>query len=283
MIIPDIDFARVRSLGAGGQRDGYGQQICELVAQESPDADAKFMSLHGAGGDGGVECYWTLPDGTEQGWQAKYWTSHADVDKSQLDTSVKAALTNHPDLTKYTIAIPADPTGRTGDHGKSLLEKINNPGGWLDGWQTMAAGRGMTVTFEFEWATNIATRLARVDATGAQRRYWFDADVLSQQWWIYHLHEATDAAGPRYTPELDVDVPAARSIAALVLTMSGGRSSSTKATNSRKRHDACSTPGTAQRPPIWTPPAARLRPPSTPSRPGSKLGPTLNSEASTRR
>lgn len=215
MNIPDIGFARVRSLGAGGQRDGYEQLICELVAQEPPHADAKFVSLHGAGGDGGVECYWTLPGGAEHGWQAKYWTSHADVDKSQLDASVKAALTNHPDLTKYIIAIPADPTGPTGGKGKSLLEKINDPGGWLEGWQTMAADRGMTVAFEFEWATNTATRLTRLDTSGAQRRYWFDADVLSQQWWIDRLQDATDAARPRYTPELNVNVPAARSIAAL--------------------------------------------------------------------
>ncbi|MCO1339159.1 hypothetical protein BJH93_09685 [Kocuria polaris] len=215
MNIPDIDFTQVRSLGAGGQRDGYEQLICELVAQEPPHADAKFVSLHGAGGDGGVECYWTFPDGTKHGWQAKYWTSHADADKSQLDTSVKAALDNHPVLTKYTIAISADPTGRKGGKGKSLLEKINDPGGWLESWQTMAADRGMTVAFEFEWATNTATRLARLDTSGAQRRYWFDADVLSQQWWTDRLQDATDAARPRYTPELNVNVPAARSIAAL--------------------------------------------------------------------
>ncbi|MGK0721422.1 hypothetical protein [Leucobacter sp. W1478] len=215
MNIPDFDFARVRSLGAGGQRDGYEQLICELASQEPPHADAKFVSLHGAGGDGGVECYWTLPGGAEHGWQAKYWTSHVDVDKSQLDASVKAALTNHPGLTKYIIAIPADPTGPTGGRGKSLLEKINDPGGWLEGWQTMAADRSMNVAFEFEWATNIATRLTRLDASGAQRRYWFDADVLSPQWWIDRLQDATDAARPRYTPELNVNVPAARSIAAL--------------------------------------------------------------------
>lgn len=215
MNIPDIDFARVRSLGAGGQRHGYEQLICELAAQEPPHVDAKFVSLHGAGGDGGVECYWILPGGAEHGWQAKYWTSHADVDKSQLDASVKAALTNHPDLTKYIIAIPADPTGSTGGRGKSLLERINDPGGWLEGWQTMAADRGMNVAFEFEWATNTATRLTRLDASGGQRRYWFDADVLSPQWWVDRLQDATDAARPRYTPELNVNVPAARSIAAL--------------------------------------------------------------------
>ncbi|TFC50844.1 hypothetical protein E3O47_07500 [Cryobacterium sp. TMT2-17-1] len=215
MNIPDIDFNRIRSVGAGGQRDGYEQFICEQVAQESPAAGARFVSLHGAGGDGGVECYWTLPDGAEHGWQAKYWTTHAAVDKSQLDNSVKAALAQHSNLTEYTIVIPTDPTGPTGGNGKSLLEKINDPGGWQQGWQTMAAERGMNVTFELEWATNTATRLTRLDASGAQRRYWFDADVLSPQWWNDRLQEAIEAARPRYTPELNVDVPAARSIAAL--------------------------------------------------------------------
>jgi len=213
--IPDIEFTRIRSLGPGGQRDGYEQFICQQVAQEPPTADAKFVSLHGAGGDGGVECYWTLPDGTEHGWQAKYWTTHADVDKAQLDKSVKAALNQHPNLAKYTIAIPTDPTGRTGGRGKSLLERINDPEGWLEGWKSMATARGMTVEFEFEWATNIVTRLEHLDTTGIQRRYWFDADVLAAQWWEDRLQEAIDAARPRYMPELNVEVPAARSIAAL--------------------------------------------------------------------
>lgn len=214
MEFPDIDFTRIRSLGPGGRRDGYEQFVCQQVAQEQPTADAKFVSLHGAGGDGGVECYWTLPDGTEHGWQAKYWITHEGVDKAQLDKSVKAALEQHPHLTKYTIAIPADPTGRTGK-GKSLLEKIEDPGGWLEGWKAKAAARGMTVGFEFEWATNIVNRLERLDTTGMQRRYWFDADVLAAQWWEDRLRLAVDAARPRYMPELNVEVPAAMSIAAL--------------------------------------------------------------------
>jgi hypothetical protein len=213
--IPDLDFTRIRSIGPGGQRDGYEQFICQQVAQEPPEAGATFVSLHGAGGDGGVECYWTLADGTEQGWQAKYWATHGAVDKAQLDKSVEAALDQHPKLTKYTIAIPTDPTGRTGRRGKSLLEKINDPGGWLEDWQKMATDRGMSVEFEFEWGTNIVTRLNRLDTSGAERRYWFDVDVLAQQWWDHRLQGAVDAARPRYMPELNVEVPAARSIAAL--------------------------------------------------------------------
>lgn len=215
MNIPDIDFTRIRSLGPGGQRDGYEQFICQQVAQEPPEDRSKFVSLHGAGGDGGVECYWTLANGAEHGWQAKYWTTHGDVSKTQLDKSVKAALDQHPKLTKYTIAIPTDPTGPTGGRGKSLLEKIHDPEGWLEGWQQMATDRGVNVEFEFEWETNIVTRLNRVDTSGAQRRYWFDVDVLAPQWWEDRLQEAVAAARPRYMPELNIEVPATQSIAAL--------------------------------------------------------------------
>jgi hypothetical protein len=55
--IPDIDFMRIRSLGPGGQRDGFEQFIRQQVSQEPPADDAKFVSLHGACGDGGFECY----------------------------------------------------------------------------------------------------------------------------------------------------------------------------------------------------------------------------------
>jgi hypothetical protein len=215
--IPDIDFTRIRSLGPGGQRDGFEQFICQQVAQEPPVHDAKFVSLHGAGGDGGVECYWTLPDDSEHGWQTKFWTTPAQVTagKAQLDQSAETALDQHPNLTKYTIAIPTDPTGPTGGRGQSLVEKITGPGGWLEGWQKMATDRGMTVEFELEWETNIVDSLNRLDTSGAQRRYWFDVDVLSDQWWEGRKQEAVDAARPRYMPELNVEVPAARSIAAL--------------------------------------------------------------------
>lgn len=215
MNIPDIDFTRIRSLGPGGQRDGYEQFICQQVAQDPPADSSKFVSLHGAGGDGGVECYWTLKNGAEHGWQAKYWTNQADVSKAQLDKSVNAALNQHPKLTRYTIAIPTDPTGPTGGRGKSLLEKISDPNGWREGWQKMATDRGMNVEFEIEWETNIVTRLNRLDTSGVQRRFWFDVDILAQQWWEDRMQEAIAAARPRYTPELNVDVPAAQSIAAL--------------------------------------------------------------------
>jgi hypothetical protein len=215
MRLPEIDFDQIRPVGGTGKREGFEQFVCELAADDAPSADARFTRLHGAGGDGGVECFWTLADGTEHGWQAKYWTAIDQVDKAQLDASVQTALNVHPKLTKYTIAIPVDPTGPTCRSGKSLLERIEEEGGWRDGWNTMAAERGMTVEFQLEWRTSLITRLQRADISGVRTRYWFDADLLPPAWWRARLAEAIAAARPRYIPELTVPVPAANAIAAL--------------------------------------------------------------------
>ncbi|MFD7625016.1 hypothetical protein ACFV7Q_03025 [Streptomyces sp. NPDC059851] len=215
MHLPDIDFTRIRALGAGGQRDGFEQFICELAAEESPHADATFVSLNGSGGDGGVECFWTLPDGSEVGWQAKFWVHQDDVDESQLNKSVTAALTVHPRIVQYTIAIPVDPTGPTARKGKSLQEKVYGEGGWLSNWRKEATELGVSVEFRIEWYTNLVTRLRKGDPSGARARYWFDSDVLPEHWWQNRLDDAVWAARPRYVPELRVDVPALDAIAAL--------------------------------------------------------------------
>ncbi|MFF2438850.1 hypothetical protein ACFVU4_32640 [Streptomyces sp. NPDC058107] len=224
MGLPDTDFAAIRGIGAGGRRDGFEQFVCELAAEDKPCAGARFVSLHGAGGDGGVECYWTLPDGTKHGWQAKYWVMSDAVDKAQLTSSVTAALNNHPELTRYVIAIATDPTGITGTpdptvtgakkkRGQSLLEKAAD---WVEEWEGLAKARNMIVSFEFEWATNLLNQLRNVDAaSGVRTRYWFDATLLTDQWWHDRLDEATHAAGPRYVKQLALSVTATDALAAL--------------------------------------------------------------------
>lgn len=215
MHYPEIDFSRIRSAGAEGQRSGFEQFVCELAAEDPPQDGAVFVSLAGAGGDGGVECFWTLAGGTEVGWQAKYWIRREDVDKAQLDHSVRTALEQHPQLVEYIIAIPVDPTGPRQGRGKSLHEKVYDPGGWLSGWQSAASQRGMKVTFRVEWATNLITRFRNIDVRGARTRYWFDAEILADQWWQDRLEEAVQAARPRYLPALNVQVPTTQALAAV--------------------------------------------------------------------
>lgn len=213
---PDIDFSKVRPLGS--RRDGFEQLVCELALHEPPLDGAVFHRLHGAGGDGGVECFWQRPDGSEDGWQAKYWLASADVDKGQLDDSVSTALKVHDKLISYTIAIPVDPTGPTARKGKSLHEKVYGSAGepgWLAAWQDQAEAHRRDVDFRVLWTTDLVDRLHAVDADGARTRYWFDEAVLSDSWWRDRLDEAVQAARPKYIAGLAVQVPASRAMAAI--------------------------------------------------------------------
>ncbi|MEV4036280.1 hypothetical protein [Streptomyces umbrinus] len=128
---------------------------------------------------------------------------------------MRTALEQHPQLVEYLIAIPVDPTGPRQGRGKSLHEKVYDPGGWLSGWQSAASQRGMKVTFRAEWATNLITRFRNIDVSGARTRYWFDAEILADQWWQDRLEEAVQAARPRYLPALNVPVPTTQALAAV--------------------------------------------------------------------
>lgn len=199
---PEFDFTEIRGVGLGGPREGFEEFVCQ-IARHDTDAPvgAKFERYRGAGGDGGVECVWLLPDGSEWGWQAKFLF---ELDKAQLDRSVTTALGVHPRLVRYTIALPFDPTGRTTRRGQSDTEKI---AAWRSGWEAQAATRGLTVEFQVVWRSELIDRLLNIDRYGVRTHYWFDKQTLTESWWQARLRAAIEASRPRYTPKLRVDVP----------------------------------------------------------------------------
>ncbi len=66
-----IDFKDIRT-HTGTQDKGFEELCCQLASFEEVPKDSIFRRK-GAGGDGGVECYWRLPNGNEKAWQAKYF------------------------------------------------------------------------------------------------------------------------------------------------------------------------------------------------------------------
>jgi len=58
---------------ARGKDDAFKELTCQLARRHRPGKAGEFRRIHGAGGDGGIECYWTLEDGSEVGYQAKYY------------------------------------------------------------------------------------------------------------------------------------------------------------------------------------------------------------------
>lgn len=205
----DADFNRIRSLD-DGQRGAFEEFCAQLARRDDRvPAGARFVRLRGAGGDGGVECYWTLPNGTEWGWQAKYLVA---LDKSQIESSFRTALAIHPELRRYVVCLPLDLTGPTGRRGASQVERWAQ---WATDGQAEAAARGRTVEIELWGRSELLDRLVACDPSGGRALFWFDELRFGVDWFERQIDDAVRDAGPRYHPELNIAVPLAEVLEAV--------------------------------------------------------------------
>ena len=122
----DIDYSKIREFD-GSQHNGFEEMICQLANLEQFEDSDYFVSKDGSGGDGGIECYWKFKDGTEYGWQAKYFLNSLGSNEwSQIDKSVKTALEKHPNLTKYYVCVPKNRTDSRKLHqGKPTISEFD--------------------------------------------------------------------------------------------------------------------------------------------------------------
>lgn len=196
----NIDFSRIRPIN-GSCREGFEELCCQIARyMASVPGDSKFHRFRGAGGDGGVECVWILPNGAEWGYQAKLIN---ELDKRQLTESFETAIRLHPKLTRYTICLPFNLTGPTGRKGKSQQEKFDE---YVDEWKRLAEGKGLDIEIIYFGRKDIIDFLAK-DAVGGYLKFWFNEDILNDSWFSSHLKDVFANASPRYTPELRVWVP----------------------------------------------------------------------------
>ena len=117
----DIDFRQIAPR-CGGQQEAFEELCCQLARRQISD-ETTFVRLHGAGGDGGVECFVDSPSGNRSGWQAKYVLEIGSL-LTQASNSLTTALRIHPKLTKFILCFPFDLTGPTGRRGRSGVEKF---------------------------------------------------------------------------------------------------------------------------------------------------------------
>ena len=158
------------------------------------------MRFHGAGGDGGVECFADLPDGNRVGWQAKYVFDIGSLLK-QATESLSTALKIHPTLTRYVVCFPFDLTGPTERQGLSGQEKFDN---WREEQKQKVVREGRQLTIEAWPASMLRKLLLHHDTSGGVREFFFNQQILTNTWFSEHLDLAKETAGPRYTPQLNV-------------------------------------------------------------------------------
>jgi hypothetical protein len=194
-----IDWHGIRAY-QGSQNKGFEELCSQLASMEMPTG-AQF--IRNAPPDAGVECYVALTDGTEWGWQAKYVFALEDSQWSQIDHSVERALETHPNLRRYFVCTPIDLPDARRSSQRSGRQKWDDH---VEKWLAWAAARGTSVEFVYWGSYDLLERLLR-PANAGRVRLWFNVTYLDDEWFTRRLDEALKAAGPRYTPELHVDLP----------------------------------------------------------------------------
>lgn len=203
-----VDFRAILPI-RGSVNNGFEELCCQLAGSESAPAGSRFV--RNGTPDGGVEAYWVRSDGSEHGWQAKYFFVLGSSQWEQLDESVQTALRTHPRLSTYTVCLPIDLPDARLKSQKSLRAKWDER---TAGWANDAVALGLSVAFELWGAHELTTRLAEERHSG-RRWFFFHHVELSPDWFRGRVDEALAAAGPRYTPELNINLPIAMRFEAL--------------------------------------------------------------------
>lgn len=198
----NLNWHGIRPLN--GSRSKAFEELCAQLARAENPANAEFERKGSP--DAGVECYSVLSDGSEWGWQAKYFETLGKPQFAQLDESVRTAIDKHPKLTRYFVCVPLDRPDARVESQKSAMDRWRNRLTKWQKWTTKSLGREV----EFVWwgSSELLEILARPEHIG-RVFFWFNKRYFDDSWFNSRLNEAIQAAGPRYTPELHVELPIA--------------------------------------------------------------------------
>ena len=197
----NVDWRSIRPLN--GRRDKGFEELCSQLARWEVAGRARFIRKGNP--DAGVECCAIYGNSAECAWQAKYFLTLGDSQWRQIDRSVRTALRKHPRLARYVVCLPMDLPDARVPGQESALAKWKAQ---VEKWEGWAFERGMTVEFAYWGSSELLERLTRPEHVG-RVRFWFDAIGFDDDWFARRLEEARRTAGPRYTPEVHVDLPIA--------------------------------------------------------------------------
>jgi hypothetical protein len=203
------DFDRLRTWN-GEQSRAFEEISYQLLKHKVP---AGTRPIRTGNPDGGVEWYATLPDGTEQGWQAKH-VHGIDALLNAMTDSVKRVAKERPDLRKLTFVISSNlgtsKAPRKGKPIKSQREKYDDK---IATWQRTIPGADK-IEFELVQESDLLAELAKPEHRG-RRWFWWGDVVLGHDWLEDHYEQQVDAASEKYRPDLQVDIPIQEDLLAL--------------------------------------------------------------------
>lgn len=173
------------------------QLFTNWCKEEYKSEIASIRVVNGAGGDGGIESYAILKNGSAIGLQAKWFpTSISSSQIAQIKNSIKTAKTVRPEICRYIVCVPRDLASKTA--------KSKNPEDAR--WDDMIA----SVSIDFPdlvvdlWnETRIVSELQKPLSSGIFK-FWFENAEVSDENIGYAFEKAKNSwLVTKYVPELN--------------------------------------------------------------------------------
>lgn len=211
MSSPDINFKSIR-LHRGTQADAFEELCCQLASDEAKSVGADRFVRKGRGADAGVEAFAILPSDREIGWQVKYYEKVDDALRS-LSDSLATALAKHPKMDRFIACVPFDLADGRKEDTRTALDRWND---WKVAETAKATAMGRSIDIEMWGAAELKDRLIADPKMAGRVAFWFDANLLTPDWFADKLARALKVLGARYTPATNVRLPIRHALMATV-------------------------------------------------------------------
>lgn len=200
-----LDWNRFRTRGIGPERafEAFAAQLFERWLRREHGTDVETYTLKGAGGDGGVEAFAKLKDGSVVGLQAKWFPDNLDdAGIRKIRASLDSARNTHAKLTTYVVAIPQNLTTTAGLKSKAPKRGRPKKGG-LERWNEFVEDVGDAYPDLAIRRWDQAAQEAELSCSENHELYpvWFegslDLEILKKAW-----DRARAILRDRYLPDL---------------------------------------------------------------------------------
>jgi len=195
-----LEWKKLRPFN-GDVKKAFEELICQLASVESIPSSTRFTRIEAP--DAGVESYHVLQNGDEYGWQAKFFNELGKSQWDDIESSFKTAFVKHPKLVRYYVCTPLD---RQDARIKGKEWSMDRWTKRVEVWKAFAEARGRSMEFEYWGNHEIHMRLTK-EANRGRYAFWFNSEEFSDRWFESRLNESVKNLGPRYTPELNVNLP----------------------------------------------------------------------------
>ncbi len=183
-----------------GSQDQAFEELCYQLRDPTPD-NAELVKTGNP--DGGLEWYVTLSNGVQWGWQAKF-IFKIDMLLQHMKKSLETVVQKRPKCRRLTFCIPFDLPDAPGvNERKSARQKYKDA---KERWRERIPGADR-VRIELWSEGDLLQRLVRNPAHRGISWFFWDEEVFSPEWCKQRHLKAVNSAGPRYSPELHIDLP----------------------------------------------------------------------------